>query len=96
MDDTDLVIQSQKTLLPVGDGYGNSDTGESRRNNEIAQATWAMIKSLAGHHRWAITKSKGICLVWNYPRLDYMETLVEAKKQLEEKLRKNVATRTLF
>ena len=96
LNDTDLGIQSQRSLKSNGDGYGNNDTSQSRRDNEIADATNAMIHSLATHHRWAIHKCKGICLVWNFPRLNYIKTLEDAKIQLEEKLRKNLATRTLF
>jgi hypothetical protein len=94
--DTDLGIQGQKSLRGEGDGYGNEDTGQSRRDNEIAEATHAMIHSLRACDRWAIYRLCSITTVWNFPALNYVEAAQGAKTALEEKLRKNVATRTLF
>ena len=95
-DDTDLGIQLQKTLKSDGDGYGNEDTGQTRRDNEIATATGAMIRSLPRHLEWAIKKMRGVANVWNFPSLDFGRASMEAKDLLEEKLKRNVATRVLF
>jgi hypothetical protein len=94
--DTDLGVQGQKSLRGEGDGYGNEDTSQSRRDNEIAEATHAMIHSLRACDRWAIYRLCSITTVWNFPALNYIEAAQGAKVALEEKLRKNVATRTLF
>ena len=94
--DTDLGVQGQKSLRGEGDGYGNEDTGQARRDNEIGEATDAMIHSLRVHHQWAIRKIKGLASTWRFPQLDYMTTAIDAKEELEKKLRINVATRTLF
>jgi hypothetical protein len=95
-DDTDLGVQGQKSLRGEGDGYGNQDTSQSRRDNEIAEATHAMIHSLRACDRWAIYRMCSVTTVWNFPQLNYIEAAQGAKAALEEKLRKNVATRTLF
>lgn len=95
-DDTDLGVQGQKSLRGEGDGYGNDDTSQSRRDNEIAEATDAMINSLRACDRWAIYRLCSITTVWNFPNLNYIDAAQGAKLALEEKLRKNVATRTLF
>lgn len=94
--DRDLGMQMQKTLMGDGDGFGNENTCHARRDNEIAEATDAMINSLRHHHRWAIYRRCGLSTVWNFPLLDYVQTSLEAEQQLAEKLKINVATRTLF
>jgi hypothetical protein len=94
--DTDLGHQGQKSLRGDGDGYGNEDTAQQRRDNEIAQATDAMINSLRACDRWAIYRMCSISTVWKFPLLNYLETAQGAKDALEAKLRKNVATSTLF
>jgi len=94
--DTDLGHQGQKSLRGDGDGYGNVDTSQSRRDNEIAEATDAMINSLRACDRWAIYRACSLSTIWNFPMLDYVETAQSAKAALEMKLRKNVATSTLF
>lgn len=94
--DTDLGAQSQKTLRGDGDGYGNTDTSQMRRDNEIAQATDAMIHSLTAAHRWAIHRKSGLATAWRFPNLDYMTVAIEACCELEKKLKGNVATRMVF
>jgi hypothetical protein len=94
--DTDLGHQGLKSLRGDGDGYGNDDTSQSRRDNEIAEATDAMIGSLRACDRWAIYRICSVSTVWNFPLLDFVETAQGAKAALEAKLRKNVATSTLF
>lgn len=94
--DTDLGHQGQKSLHGDGDGYGSPDTSQARRDNEIAEATDAMINSLKACDRWAIYCLCSVTTVWRFPLLDFMATAERARLALEEKLRKNVATRTLF
>ena len=94
--DLDLSIRGQMSLRGDGDGYGNADTGTARRDNEIAEATDAMIASLAAWQRWAIYRKCGITTVWSFPSLDFMVAAQEACVELEKKLRNNVATRLLF
>lgn len=94
--DGDLGVQGQKSLRGDGDGLGNADTLGTRRDNEIAEATDAMIDSLRACDRWAIYKMSGFRSVWNFPLLDYMTVAQGALQTLEEKLRENIATRSLF
>lgn len=94
--DTDLGAQTQKTLRGDGDGYGSPDTSQMRRDNEIAEATEAMISSLRTSHRWAIYRKCGIATAWRFPQLDFMSEALDACEDLEKKLRANVATRMEF
>jgi hypothetical protein len=94
--DTDLSVQTQKTLRGDGDGYGNSDTSQARRDNEIAEATDAMVMSLKVSHQWAIRRKCGVATAWNYSQLDFMTEALDACCELEKKLRGNVATRMEF
>lgn len=94
--DTDLGAHGQKTLKGDGDGYGSPDTAQMRRDNEIAQATDAMIYSLTVQQRWAISRKCGIATAWRFPQLDYMTVAIEACEALDKKLRSNTATRMLF
>ncbi|MFZ3286565.1 MAG: hypothetical protein WA191_06915 [Telluria sp.] len=97
-DDTDLGIKSQTTLRAEGDGYGDQDTSQMRRDNEIALATDAMVRSLCRSHQWAIRRKCGVARgnVWNFPQLDYIVEAQDASEELEKKLRVNVVTRLLF
>lgn len=95
-DDADLSAQSQKTLRGDGDGYGNADTSAARRDNEIAEATEAMIGSLRISQRWAIHQKCGVSTTWRFPNLDFVTEAHEACIALEKKLRNNIATRLLF
>lgn len=94
--DTDLSVQTQKTLRGDGDGFGNSDTSQARRDNEIAEATDAMVMSLKTSHQWAIRRKCGVATTWRFPQLDYMTEALDACCELEKKLRGNVATRMEF
>lgn len=67
-----------------------------KADNIIGAATGAMIDSLNRWQRWAIQRKCSVVTVWDYPQLDYMNTLVEAETELERKLRKNLATATQF
>lgn len=94
--DRDLGHQCQKTLCGDGDGYGNDDTAQTRRDNEIAAATGAMIDSLRASERWAIYRLCSLAAFWPYSHLDFVATAMCAKIALEIKLRRNVATSILF
>lgn len=95
--DTDLGVKGMRSLQGDGDGYGD-DTSYIRRDNEIAEATDAMISSLQRSHQWAIRRKCGITRgnVWRFPQLDAMAEAEAACTELAEKLKKNIATRLLF
>lgn len=92
--DTDLGIKGQVSMR--ADGGGNNDTAIMRRDNEIAEATDAMIDSLKMYHRAAIYRKCGISQVWAFPNANFIQQAEDARAALTEKLRTNVATRTLF
>lgn len=97
-DDKDLGIKNMSTLRGDGDGYDAGDSAQMRRDNEIAEATDAMVRSLKASHQWAMRRKCGITKqsVWNFPQLDYIVEAQDASVELEKKLRGNVATRLLF
>lgn len=95
-DDKDLGVQRLKMLCGDGDGYGNEDTSQQRRDNDIAQATNAMIDSLSRLHWWAIRRKMGLTTAWNFPNQDYMNVAIEACAELDKKLRRNETTAVLF
>jgi hypothetical protein len=96
--DTDLGVKSQSTLMADSDGYGGNDTSQMRRDNEIAEATDAMIRSLQRSHQWAIRIQMGVAgmKVWTFRHLDYIAEAELARGALETLLKKNIATRLLF
>ncbi|WP_079218917.1 hypothetical protein [Herbaspirillum robiniae] len=87
--DRDLGIKGPRSL-------SDGEAAQMRRENEIAEATDAMMASLRPSHRWAIKKKFELARVWDYPHLDLAVAYDEATQQLEQLLRKNVATRMLF
>lgn len=97
-DDTDLGIKGQSSMRGDGDGFGSDDTSQMRRDNEIAEATDAMIRSLKSSHQWAMRRKCGVTRqsVWNFPQLDFLVEAQDACEELEKKLRANIATRLLF
>lgn len=97
-DDADLGIKNQSTLRGEGDAYGSDESAQLRRDNEIGEATDAMVRSLKVSHQWAMRRKCGLVRhsVWNFPQLDYMVEAQDACVELEKKLRNNVATRLLW
>lgn len=95
--DKDLGAKTMRGLVGDEDGYG-VDLYESQQSRDlrIAAATDAMIESLSRLHFWAIYKSCSIDTAWKFPNADLIETAIEARRQLVEKLKKNVCTGILF
>lgn len=94
-DDRDLGVGGMKL---TGDGWTSKDVHESQRaaDLKIGEAVHAMVHSLPSLHRWAIYKSQGLATVWRFPNADFGTTLTTAREELEEKLRKHVATQLYF
>ncbi|MFX5530315.1 hypothetical protein ABTD83_20755, partial [Acinetobacter baumannii] len=74
-------------------GESEGDAALARRDNDIAEATDAMMKSLSERQRWAVWQKFGLTTAWRFPNADLAGTYVEAVAALEPLLRKNVATR---
>lgn len=82
----------------AGEGADARDVHEQQRaaDIKIGEAVGAMVDSLTIQHRWAIYKSHRISTMWRFANADYETVLSEARDELENKLRKNVATRLYF
>jgi len=97
--DRDLGIKGMTLISAERDSYeseSDSDSVYVKRDNEIAGAVDASISSLCTSHRWAIFRKQGVATAWRFPNLDYMAETLDATQQLENKLRVNLATRSLF
>lgn len=91
-DDRDLGAGGMKL---AGEGVHERDLHEQQRaaDMKIGESVNAMVDSLQMRDRWAIYKSQGIASAWRFPNARYEDVLMEARDELEKKLRNNVATR---
>ena len=78
------------------DGLKDSEQLYDEQDMIEAEAVDACISSLKTHYAWAIKRRCNVATVWRFPQLDFSETLLAAEKELEEKLKKNLATRNYF
>lgn len=85
-----------KSIGLVGDTERTSEQIYSAIEREVAMAVDAMIESLKTHHAWAIRKRCAVATAWRFPQLDFFTVVVEAEKELEKKLKNNIATRSYF
>ncbi|HEV2612525.1 MAG TPA: hypothetical protein VGU61_19845 [Noviherbaspirillum sp.] len=107
-DDRDLSASRMRlddTGDPLLDERGNpikvayeSDPYEEQRKQDMkyGEATGAVIQGMKPAHRWAIYRRCGISTLWKFPLLDFTVVLIEAEQDLRDKLKKNIATATLF
>jgi hypothetical protein len=95
VDDRDLGSRGMKL---ASDAESDINVHEAQRaaDLKIGEAVNAMVDSLSVQHRWAIYRSHRISAVWRFPNADYEAVLLEARDELEQKLKKNVATRLYF
>jgi hypothetical protein len=92
VDDRDLGAGGMKLEGEASPDYNVNDA-QRAADLKIGEAVGAMVDSLTMQHRWAIYKSQRIATVWRFPNADYEAVLMAARDDLEEKLKKNVATR---
>jgi hypothetical protein len=78
------------------DGLKDSEQLYDEQDMIEAEAVDACISSLKTYHAWAIKRRCNVATVWRFPQLNFSETLLAAEKELEEKLKKNLATRNYF
>jgi hypothetical protein len=85
-------------MMLKGEFADYQDVNDAQRaaDMRIGEAVGAMVDSLTVLHRWAIYKSQRIAAVWRFANADYETVLLEARDELEKKLRGNVATRLYF
>lgn len=93
--DLDIGLGSSSKFL-VSDAPPCSDHLYSRMDTKVADAVGVEVSCLPVHMRWAIQKCCGITTVWNFPSLIFENVVVDAKRELENKLKKNIATRIYF
>jgi len=95
VDDRDL---GSRGMQLATDAEPDSDVHAAQRaaDLKLGETVNAMVDSLAMLHRWAIYKSQGIATAWRFANADYAHTLVDAREDLEDKLKKNIATRLYF
>jgi hypothetical protein len=91
-DDRDLGANGMKL---AGDSVDEKDVYEKQRaaDLKVGEAVNAMVDSLTMRDRWAIYRSQGISTAWRFPNANYETVLLEARDELEKKLRNNIATR---
>jgi len=94
-DDRDLGAGGMK-LASDAEPETNLHDAQRAADLKIGETVNAMVDSLSALHRWAIYKSQGIATAWRFPNADFGSTLSAARDELEQKLRKNVATRLYF
>jgi hypothetical protein len=94
-DDRDLGAGGMKLAGDAGPDVNVHDA-QRAADIKIGEAVNAMVESLVVLHQWAIYKSKGIATAWRFQNADFGATLAAARDDLEQKLRKNVATRLYF
>lgn len=80
----------------VGDSVASSDQLYDRMDSQTGEAMDAMIGDLKVQHNWAIKKRCGLATVWKFPSLVFADVLLEAEKELEKKMKINLATRNYF
>ena len=95
VDDRDLGSRGMKL---VSDAEDERDVHAQQRVADLrmGETVNAMVDSLSMQHRWAIYKSQGIASAWRFPNARYEDVLMDARDDLEKKLRNNVATRLQF
>lgn len=95
--DRDLGAKTMRGLSGEGDGHG-LDLYEAQQANDmrIAQATDAMIDSMARIHIWAIYKLCSQATPWRFPNAVFADVAVEAREELTRRLKKNVCTAVMF
>lgn len=95
--DRDLGTKTMRGLRGEGDGHG-MDIHEAQQANDmrIAQATDAMIDSMARIHIWAIYKLCSQATPWRFSNAVFADVALEARGDLTMRLKNNVCTAVLF
>lgn len=94
-DDRDLGVGGMKLASDAALEVNVHDA-QRAADLKMGEAVNAMVHSLPALHRWAIYKSQGIATAWRFQNADFGATLSAARQELEEKLRKHVATQLYF
>lgn len=94
-DDKNLSTQGMKLAT---DAQADRDVHAEQHLADLrmGESVNAMVDSLSTQHRWAIYRSQRISTVWRFANANYEEVLMAARDELEQKLKKNIATRLYF
>jgi hypothetical protein len=94
-DDRDLGIGGMKL---VSDAEPDLNVHDAQRaaDMKMGEAVNAMVDSLTVLQRAAVYKSQGMATSWRFASSNYETVLLQAREDLEEKLKKNLATRIYF
>ncbi|MFZ6727361.1 hypothetical protein ACO0K2_17855 [Undibacterium sp. MH2W] len=74
----------------------NSEQLYDSQDMETAEAVDACVSSLKAQYAWAIKKRCNVASVWKFPQLNFSDVLPEAERELEKKLKNNLATWSYF
>jgi hypothetical protein len=89
--------RTARGLAGEGDGYGGDLYDDQlHADMRIAEATDAMINSLPRISIWAVHYAHSVATVWNFPNTRPEVAYLDARQDLEKKLRRNPCTAVLF
>jgi hypothetical protein len=94
-DDRDLGIGGMK-LASDAEPDVNVHDAQRAADLKVGEAVNAMVDSLAVLQCAAIYKSQGLSTAWRFASSNFEAVLLQAREDLEEKLKKNLATRIYF
>ena len=94
-DDRDLGAGGMK-LATDAEPDVNVHDAQRLADMRMGEAVNAMVDSLSVLQRAAIYKSQGLATAWRFSASNYETVLLQAREDLEEKLKKNLATRIYF
>ncbi len=95
--DRDMGVKTMRGLSGEGDGRGvDMHEAQQATDTRIAQATDAMIDSMARIHIWAIYKLCSQATPWRFPNAVFADVAMEARAELTKRLKNNVCTAVLF
>lgn len=95
VDDRDIGIGGMK-LATDAEPDVNVHDAQRAADLKMGEAVNAMVDSLTVLQRAAVYKSQGMATAWRFASSNYEAVLLQAREDLEEKLRKHVATRLYF
>jgi hypothetical protein len=94
-DDRDLGVGGMK-LASDAEPDVNVHDAQRAADMKMGEAVNAMVDSLTVLQRAAIYRSQGMATAWRFVSSNYEGVLLQAREDLEEKLKKNLATRIYF
>lgn len=93
--DVDMDWHRASPLL-VSDATPDSEQVYSRMDSKAGEAVDVIVNALPAHQSWAMKKTCGLTSLWRFPSLVFEDVVVDAKRELENKLKINVATRVFW